>query len=268
MSKFIREPVWRIFIEELKNTNMSFKDEGVENSPKYVITPLGGKVNRVFIVGYVEDKTPAEKFNGYFINIKDVTGKLRIVASDKMPGILTAVKNMTSGDYVAILGRAKTKEYVSEDFNDKRTYTDIYTENIKVVNEDYKRKWVLDAYRSAKMRYEMMLEAFNTTKDSMEEVLQSQGYPQRWIEGVKIASGNYEMKDVHRFGDVLYNLINELADETLNNTVIKFLKEKKHTTDEELVNMLGENGAKRVVKNLLDVNFITVDGDTIRLNRG
>jgi len=55
---FSREVAKRIFAEELKSSNYSFRDgeDQHQYAPSYLLTPTGGKCNRVFTVGTLTEK--------------------------------------------------------------------------------------------------------------------------------------------------------------------------------------------------------------------
>ena len=46
----IREPAWRLFAAEYNETTCRIEGEG-EKTPSYIVTPLGAKVNRLYVVG-------------------------------------------------------------------------------------------------------------------------------------------------------------------------------------------------------------------------
>lgn len=48
---FFREAARRVFARELKDSNLTSKDESDQYAPQYLLTPTGVKVNRIFIVG-------------------------------------------------------------------------------------------------------------------------------------------------------------------------------------------------------------------------
>ena len=50
----IREVAWRLFASEYNDANLETEGTG-ERPPSYVVTPLGAKVNRVFVVGVITD---------------------------------------------------------------------------------------------------------------------------------------------------------------------------------------------------------------------
>ena len=56
MAGFFREAARRVFARELKDSNLTSKDESDQYAPQYLLTPTGAKVNRIFIVG-MQDST-------------------------------------------------------------------------------------------------------------------------------------------------------------------------------------------------------------------
>src|SRR5213593_3675109 len=52
--RVMREVAWRLFASEYNDTTLEM-DGGGERAPSYVVTPLGAKVNRVFVVGVITD---------------------------------------------------------------------------------------------------------------------------------------------------------------------------------------------------------------------
>jgi len=58
MTGFSREVARRIFAEELKSSNYSFRDgeDQHQYAPSYLLTPTGAKCNRVFLVGTLIEK--------------------------------------------------------------------------------------------------------------------------------------------------------------------------------------------------------------------
>ena len=49
-----REIAWRVFAGEYNDANKDVSGGG-ERSPSYVVTPLGAKINRLFVVGVLTD---------------------------------------------------------------------------------------------------------------------------------------------------------------------------------------------------------------------
>lgn len=51
MPGFFREVARRVFAQEMKDSNLTSRDENDQYAPQYVLTPTGAKVNRIFLVG-------------------------------------------------------------------------------------------------------------------------------------------------------------------------------------------------------------------------
>jgi len=77
----MREVAWRLFASEYNDATLEM-DGGGERAPSYVVTPLGAKVNRVFVVGVITDVR--ERRDGYPADVARPrlrpTGTFRIYA--------------------------------------------------------------------------------------------------------------------------------------------------------------------------------------------
>ena len=69
-----RQTAWRVFAGEFNDSSVEIKSEE-EMTPSFVVTPLGAKVNRVFIIGVLTDVENISE-NGELIraHISDPTG--------------------------------------------------------------------------------------------------------------------------------------------------------------------------------------------------
>ena len=45
-----REPAWRVFAAEYNAASLELKGEE-QKTPSFIITPLGGKINRIYFTG-------------------------------------------------------------------------------------------------------------------------------------------------------------------------------------------------------------------------
>jgi len=69
-----RQAAWRVFASEYNDSTVELKGEG-EMAPNYVVTPLGAKVNRLFVIGVLTDVENVSE-GGEFVraHISDPTG--------------------------------------------------------------------------------------------------------------------------------------------------------------------------------------------------
>jgi uncharacterized protein len=140
MPGFFREAARRVFAQELKDSNLTSKDESDQYAPQYVLTPTGAKVNRLFLVGTLIEKedigTDSEYWRG---RVSDPTGSFLVYAGQYQPEAAQFLSECELPAFVAVIG--KTSTYTTDDGN---VLTSIRPESIQQVDEDTRDMWVLD----------------------------------------------------------------------------------------------------------------------------
>ena len=103
-----REAAWRVFAGEYNDTTIEIKGEG-EMSPSYVVTPLGAKINRLFVIGVLTDVEQVSE-SGEFIraHVSDPTGVFTLYSGQYQQEATTALSNIEVPAFVAIVGKART----------------------------------------------------------------------------------------------------------------------------------------------------------------
>ncbi len=186
MSMINREVAWRIFAEEF---NRSTLESGgtEERSPSYVVTPLGAKVNRVYVVGVLTETenigTPAEPL--WRARVTDPTGTYFVSAGQYQPGVATALANMEPPTFVAVVGKANTYRP-----DEETILVNLRGELIKEVTEEQRDYWILESAKSLKHRLEAVSEAANMEEVSVEELVDL-GYDASLADGIKKAMEHY-----------------------------------------------------------------------------
>ncbi len=145
--KFEREVAKRLFAREFKDSVPVEKLGNDQFEPKYVQTALGEKVNRIFVVGVVTEAEDVS--NGEVMmraRVADPTGVFIVYAGQYQPEARDALRNLTIPAYVAIVGKAHT--YVKGD----QVYTSIRAENVNVVDEKTRDRWVKETIEITKER--------------------------------------------------------------------------------------------------------------------
>lgn len=141
MAGFFREAARRVFAQELKDSNLTSKDESDQYAPQYLLTPTGAKVNRIFIVGTLIEKedigTDSEYWRG---RVSDPTGSFLVYAGQYQPEAAQFLAECEMPAFVAVIG--KTSTYTTDDGN---VLTSIRPESIQQVDELTRNLWVLDA---------------------------------------------------------------------------------------------------------------------------
>ena len=157
MAGFSREVAKRIFAEELRNSNLSFRDgeDQHQYAPMYLLTPTGAKCNRVFIVGTLTERDDIGGDTEYWRGrIVDPTGSILVYAGQYQPEAAQKLASIEPPAYVAVVG--KPNLYQTEDGN---VVISLRAEAIQKVDEATRDKWILDAAERTQERLKAMKEA-------------------------------------------------------------------------------------------------------------
>ena len=139
-----REIAWRVFAGEYNDANKDVSDGG-ERSPSYVVTPLGAKINRLFVVGVLTDveNVATDEAPMWRARLQDPTGTYHVYAGQYQPEASAALAKLKPPAFVAVTG--KSRLFTPDSGG---TYTSIRPETVKVVDEALRDYWILDACRS------------------------------------------------------------------------------------------------------------------------
>jgi RPA family protein len=157
MAGFSREVARRIFLEELKGSNYSFRDgeDQHQYAPQYVLTPTGAKCNRVFLIGTLTERDDIGGDTEYWRGrVVDPTGSILIYAGQYQPEAAQILANMEPPAFVAVVG--KPSLYQTEDGN---IIISVRAEAIQQVDESTRNQWIFDTAR----RTEERLKALKST---------------------------------------------------------------------------------------------------------
>jgi len=142
MAGFSREVAKRIFAEELKSSNYSFRDgeDQHQYAPSYLLTPTGAKCNRVFMVGTLTEKDDIGSDTEYWRGrVVDPTGSILIYAGQYQPEAAQILACMEAPSYVAVVG--KPNLYQTDDGN---IIISLRAESIQRVDENTRNRWIVD----------------------------------------------------------------------------------------------------------------------------
>jgi RPA family protein len=145
MAGFSREVAKRIFAEELKSSNYSFRDgeDQHQYAPSYLLTPTGAKCNRVFVVGTLTEKDDIGSDTEYWRGrVVDPTGSILIYAGQYQPEAAQILACMEAPSYVAVVG--KPNLYQTDDGN---IIISLRAESIQRVDENTRNQWIIDTAR-------------------------------------------------------------------------------------------------------------------------
>lgn len=203
-----REVAWRIFAGEY-NYSTHVETGTDERAPSYVVTPLGARVNRLFVVGVLTDieniGTDSEPM--WRARVSDPTGVFYISAGQYQPEAAGVLSKIKPPKFVAVVGKSRT--YSPEE---GVMYVSIRPEIIKEVNSELRDYWVLDACKGLRTRLDVMGEASQMENASLESVM-SLGANRNLAEGMISAMDHYGYIDVSRFQSMLKDSLRYLLPE-------------------------------------------------------
>jgi len=241
----LREIAWRVFAGEYNDATKEVSDGG-ERSPSYVVTPLGAKVNRLFVVGVLTDveNVATDESPMWRARLQDPTGTYHIYAGQYQPEASAALAKLKPPAFVAVTG--KSRLFTPESGG---TYTSIRPETVKVVDEGLRDYWILEASRSLKKRLEALREAYKMDPPKKEE-LAALGIKPAVAEGILVAVEHYGKVDLSRYSAMLAESLRYLLPEfrppkgeeadTAEPPAAKAADEKKEATEETVLGIIGE----------------------------
>ncbi|ADB58697.1 hypothetical protein [Archaeoglobus profundus] len=145
-----REVARRVFAYELNRSTYRFPRED-EKSPTYVLTPLGVRVNRIFLVGALLDKEEIKPDSGIWrIRVSDPTSAVYGYVSRFQPDALESLMEIDVPELVAIVGKVRTFEAGA------RIFVSIRPEYIAPVESEVRDYWVYETAKHTIERIEAM----------------------------------------------------------------------------------------------------------------
>jgi len=270
MSMINREVAWRVFAREFNNSTLEIEGEE-ERAPSYLITPLGAKINRIYVVGVLTEceniGDPEEPM--WRARVTDPTGTFFISAGQYQPEVATTIANMGPPLFVAVVGKANTYEPDEETF-----LTSIRAEMIKKVTEEQRDRWIIEAAGSLKDRLEVAMEASKMNDISVEELVDL-GFDEQLADGFKQASDHYDSLSFERYEMMLEDALRYVLPEYETQSIedVKSEQDEEDERNEELESYIieviteleeeesSENGVdyERVKEKVMDEKDITPD---------
>lgn len=135
-----REVAHRLFACEFDAATLEYADSDEERAPKYVITPTGARVNRLFVVGVL---TEVQRVNEDVVRARvvDPTGAFVVYAGQYQPDALAFLERADPPMFVAVTGKANT--FQPEDT--ERVYTSVRPESVAEVDAETRDRWTVQA---------------------------------------------------------------------------------------------------------------------------
>ncbi|KYK20974.1 hypothetical protein AYK21_01100 [Thermoplasmatales archaeon SG8-52-2] len=223
-----RQTAWRVFAGEFNDSTVEIKGEG-DMTPSFVVTPLGAKVNRLFVIGVLTDvENISQEGELVRAHISDPTGVFTIYSGQYQKDVTDALTNIDVPTFVAVIGKART--YTPEE---GMLYVSIRPERILEVSADIRDKWIYETCKNTKDRVEALMEAMKMDESNVTE-LTKLGYSIELSEGIVEALKNYENIDLNKYVALIKESLQYLrpGKETLPD--LKIDKKEDETKEEKL----------------------------------
>jgi hypothetical protein len=192
-----REPAWRIFAAEYNDASLEIKGTG-EKVPSYVVTPLGGKVNRVFITGVLTDVENVSEGGEYLrAHLSDPTGVFTIYSGQYQPEATAKLQSIEVPAFVAVIGKVRT--YVPEEGT---LYVSLRPELVREVNAEARDRWIIETCLQTKQRIQATNEAMKMAQPNVYD-LRKLGYSRELSEGVVAALKRYGTVDIGKYATLI-----------------------------------------------------------------
>lgn len=219
-----REAAWRVFAGELNDSTFEIKGEG-EKTPSYVVTPLGAKVNRLFIIGVLTDvESISEGGDLVRAHVSDPTGVFTLYSGSYQQDVTNTLTSIEVPAFVAIVGKVRT-------FSPEEgvLYVSVRPENVMEVTADIRDKWILETCRNTKDRIEAMFEAMKMNDPNVYDLCKL-GFSKNLSEGVVLALKNYGKVDLNKYVALIQESLQFLLPDKESLPVVD---EKKKTLEKE-----------------------------------
>jgi RPA family protein len=186
-----REVAKRVFarefeaIRELEKSVISDSEAADSKTPNLLISPLGLILNRVFIVGVITELDSVGTLNETWkARIVDPTGAFTVYAGQYQPEASIFFSTVQIPAFIALTGKARIYEPESGLF-----YVSIRVEEVNVVDEKIRIRWVVDTAEQTIERLEAFSEAMASgyRGEKIREYLLERGISLDLAEGISIA---------------------------------------------------------------------------------
>jgi len=243
-----REIAWRVFADEFNDATLEIKGSR-EKEPSYVITPLGAKINRVFIVGVLTDvENISEEGELVRAHISDPTGVFTLYSGRYQPEVTKKLSEIDVPAFVALTGKSRTFEPEKGVM-----YVSIRPETVSEVDEKTRNIHILETCKHTLERIEAMREALQLSQPNVYD-LQKLGYHKDLCDGVINAVKHYRNVDLQKYIEMVSEALNYLIPLEEEIPEVEKVEIKEKEEDEKTVPDDIENMILEIIKNLENEN--------------
>ena len=184
-----REVAYRVFAAEFESATIAHRESDEELAPNYVISPTGGRLNRIFAIGVLTQT--AEVGGGQIrARINDLTGSFVTYAGQYQPEAMAFLDGVTPPAFLALSGKARTFEPEDGD----RVFSSVRPESVNEVDTATRDRWVVRTAEHTIERIGSMAAARRSGLEGepLKQALIEAGLTESLASGTAIASDRYE----------------------------------------------------------------------------
>jgi len=202
----VRETAWRLFSEEFNSSTLDISSSE-DRAPSYVVTPLGAKVNRLFVVGVITDteNIGSEESPMIRARLADPAGSFYISAGQFQPEATATLRELSPPEFVTVVG--KSRVYSPDD---SVRLLSIRPEMIRRCDAALRDYWIYETCSSMTRRIDVMREAVKMDPATVQE-LEALGFPRYLAEGAAAAASHYEKIDLEAYHGIAVDALREIV---------------------------------------------------------
>jgi len=151
-----REIAKRVFAFELLKSTHTLEEDGI----RYLLTPTGAKVNRIFMIGVLLDKEETEPESGFWrFRLNDLTATIYGFAGKYQQEAVASLLELMTPQIVAIVGKPRVFE------GEARKFVSVIPEDIVAVDIETRNIWIVETAKLTLERIRKMEEKADEDED-------------------------------------------------------------------------------------------------------
>ena len=180
-----REVAHRVFAAEFNSSRVEVKGTD-EKAPSYLVSPLGAKMNRVFLCGVLtEVENRAQDGEMWRARVSDPTGVFTVYAGQYQPEAAAILAGLNPPQYVAVVGKCRTYEP-----EPGSVFVSVRPETITVIDEQIRNQWVFETAKHTRDRIQAV-KAATSSGSTAPGTLEKAGVPAHLAGGLQLAVERY-----------------------------------------------------------------------------
>jgi uncharacterized protein len=188
-----REQAWRVFAAEYNDATIELK-ASEEKVPSYIVTPLGAKINRVYITGVLTDVETVTEGGDYLrAHISDPTGVFTIYSGQYQAEATAHLQRIEVPAFVSIVGKVRTYEP-----EPGTLYLSVRPEDVHEVTAEARDRWIIETCQQTKQRIMAIAEAMKMVQPNVYD-LRKVGYSKELADGIVTALKQYGTLDTTKY---------------------------------------------------------------------